>query len=74
MCHGLTTGESYVFRVRAVNAAGLSECSQESEALEVKAAIGEFIRGNMALSGDRITHTVGSQMYVKWMSYLAYLL
>lgn len=41
VCHGLTTGESYVFRVRAVNAAGISEFSQESEAIEVKAAIGE---------------------------------
>lgn len=41
MCHGLTTGEKYVFRVRAVNAAGISEFSQESESIEVKAAIGE---------------------------------
>uniref|UniRef100_A0A8C8GI33 Myomesin-1 n=1 Tax=Oncorhynchus tshawytscha TaxID=74940 RepID=A0A8C8GI33_ONCTS len=40
ICHGLATGESYVFRVKALNAAGLSECSQESEAIEVKAAIG----------------------------------
>ncbi|XP_053099304.1 myomesin-1 isoform X2 [Hemicordylus capensis] len=39
-CHGLTTGEHYTFRVRAVNAAGLSGFSQESEAIEVKAAIG----------------------------------
>ncbi|KAF6088687.1 myomesin 1 [Phyllostomus discolor] len=39
-CHGLATGQSYVFRVRAVNAAGLSEYSQDSEAIEVKAAIG----------------------------------
>ncbi|KAJ8385834.1 hypothetical protein AAFF_G00181900 [Aldrovandia affinis] len=39
VCHGLNTGDSYVFRVRALNAAGLSECSQESEAIEVKAAI-----------------------------------
>ncbi|CAH6792039.1 Myom1 [Phodopus roborovskii] len=38
-CHGLTTGQSYIFRVRAVNAAGLSEYSQDSEAIEVKAAI-----------------------------------
>uniref|UniRef100_A0A8C7R9E9 Myomesin 1 n=1 Tax=Oncorhynchus mykiss TaxID=8022 RepID=A0A8C7R9E9_ONCMY len=37
ICHGLVTGESYVFRVKALNAAGLSECSQESEAIEVKA-------------------------------------
>lgn len=41
ICHGLLTGENYVFRVRAVNAAGLSEYSQESEAIEVKAAIGK---------------------------------
>ncbi|XP_058878507.1 myomesin-1-like isoform X1 [Acipenser ruthenus] len=39
-CHGLSTGQTYVFRVSAVNAAGLSEFSQESEAIEVKAAIG----------------------------------
>nr|XP_028593102.1 myomesin-1 isoform X2 [Podarcis muralis] len=38
-CHGLTTGDHYTFRVRAINAAGLSEYSQESEAIEVKAAI-----------------------------------
>ncbi|XP_039646182.1 M-protein, striated muscle isoform X9 [Perca fluviatilis] len=40
ICHGLMTGEKYVFRVRAVNAAGLSQFSPESEAVEVKAAIG----------------------------------
>ncbi|XP_041103770.1 myomesin-2-like isoform X1 [Polyodon spathula] len=39
-CHGLSTGQTYVFRVSAVNAAGRSEFSQESEAIEVKAAIG----------------------------------
>ncbi|XP_028424958.1 M-protein, striated muscle isoform X1 [Perca flavescens] len=39
ICHGLMTGEKYVFRVRAVNAAGLSQFSPESEAVEVKAAI-----------------------------------
>lgn len=42
ICHGLLTGENYIFRVRAVNAAGLSEYSQESEAIEVKAAIGKL--------------------------------
>ncbi|XP_051796626.1 myomesin-1 isoform X1 [Acanthochromis polyacanthus] len=40
ICHGLMTGETYVFRVRAVNAAGLSQFSPESEPVEVKAAIG----------------------------------
>ncbi|XP_031759524.1 myomesin-1 isoform X1 [Xenopus tropicalis] len=40
ICHGLLTGQKYVFRVRAVNAAGLSDYSSDSEAIEVKAAIG----------------------------------
>ncbi|XP_078794342.1 myomesin-1 isoform X17 [Oryzias latipes] len=40
ICHGLVTGEQYVFRVRAVNAAGLSQFSPVSEPVEVKAAIG----------------------------------
>ncbi|XP_022622792.1 myomesin-1 [Seriola dumerili] len=40
ICHGLMTGEQYVLRVRAVNAAGLSQFSQESEPVKVKAAIG----------------------------------
>ncbi|XP_053714782.1 M-protein, striated muscle isoform X3 [Synchiropus splendidus] len=39
ICHGLITGEQYIFRVRAVNAAGLSQFSPESEAVLVKAAI-----------------------------------
>uniref|UniRef100_A0A8B9FVF1 Myomesin-1 n=1 Tax=Amazona collaria TaxID=241587 RepID=A0A8B9FVF1_9PSIT len=40
ICHGLVTGEKYIFRVRAVNAAGLSEFSQDSEPIQVEAAIG----------------------------------
>ncbi|KAM9308545.1 myomesin-1 [Gastrophryne carolinensis] len=40
ICHGLLTGEHYIFRVRAVNAAGLSDYTSDSEAIEVKAAIG----------------------------------
>ncbi|XP_007899135.2 M-protein, striated muscle isoform X5 [Callorhinchus milii] len=39
ICHGLQTGQVYVFKVRAVNAAGLSDFSQDSEPLEVKAAL-----------------------------------
>ncbi|XP_057192569.1 myomesin-1 isoform X2 [Triplophysa rosa] len=49
ICHGLTTGETYVFRVRAVNAAGISDFSQESEAIEVKAAIGGGIPHGVCL-------------------------
>ncbi|KAM4693675.1 myomesin-2 isoform 2-T2 [Discoglossus pictus] len=37
--HGLTSGEKYIFRVKAVNAVGFSENSQESEAITVKAAL-----------------------------------
>uniref|UniRef100_A0A8C6RBF2 Myomesin 2 n=1 Tax=Nannospalax galili TaxID=1026970 RepID=A0A8C6RBF2_NANGA len=37
--HGLTTGEQYIFRVKAVNAVGTSENSQESEAIKVQAAL-----------------------------------
>ena len=44
MCHGLVTGETYVFKVRAVNAAGISVSSQESEPVLVKAAIGGWKR------------------------------
>ncbi|CAG5854562.1 unnamed protein product [Menidia menidia] len=36
---GLTTGETYVFRVQAINELGLSEESQESSPLTVRAAL-----------------------------------
>uniref|UniRef100_A0A8C7SS08 Myomesin 2 n=1 Tax=Oncorhynchus mykiss TaxID=8022 RepID=A0A8C7SS08_ONCMY len=36
---GLTTGETYVFRVQAINELGLSDESQESSPLSVKAAL-----------------------------------
>ncbi|XP_019967641.2 myomesin 1a (skelemin) isoform X2 [Paralichthys olivaceus] len=39
VCHGLTTEENYVFRVKAVNAAGYSQSSSNSDAVVVKAAI-----------------------------------
>ena len=35
--HGLTTGEQYIFRVKAVNAVGTSENSQESDVIKVQA-------------------------------------
>uniref|UniRef100_A0AAY4ACB7 Myomesin 1a (skelemin) n=1 Tax=Denticeps clupeoides TaxID=299321 RepID=A0AAY4ACB7_9TELE len=41
VCHGLTTGEKCVFRVKAVNAAGYSDSSAASEAVLVQAGIGE---------------------------------
>uniref|UniRef100_A0A8C6LZJ6 Myomesin 1a (skelemin) n=1 Tax=Nothobranchius furzeri TaxID=105023 RepID=A0A8C6LZJ6_NOTFU len=39
VCHGLNTGLNYVFRVKAVNAAGYSQCSSTSDAVVVQAAI-----------------------------------
>uniref|UniRef100_A0A8C2GKB0 Myomesin 1a (skelemin) n=1 Tax=Cyprinus carpio TaxID=7962 RepID=A0A8C2GKB0_CYPCA len=42
VCHGLNTGDKCVFRVKAVNAAGYSGSSAESEACIVQASIGEY--------------------------------
>ncbi|XP_034558271.1 myomesin 1a (skelemin) [Notolabrus celidotus] len=39
VCHGLTTGTNYVFKVKAVNAAGYSQCSPNSDAVVVQAAV-----------------------------------
>ncbi|XP_045677304.1 myomesin-2 [Phyllostomus hastatus] len=37
--HGLTPGEQYIFRVKAVNAVGTSENSQESDVIRVQAPL-----------------------------------
>lgn len=39
---GLTKGETYVFRVQAINEIGLSDESQESAPLTVKAALSQY--------------------------------
>lgn len=39
---GLTKGETYVFRVQAINELGLSEESQESAPITIKAALSPF--------------------------------
>lgn len=39
--HGLIPGETYAFRVQAVNVFGLSEESQESSPIAVEPALGE---------------------------------
>lgn len=44
VCHGLTTGANCVFRVKAVNAAGYSLSSHDSDAVVVQAAICESPR------------------------------
>lgn len=39
---GLTTGETYIFRVQAINELGLSDESQESAPLSVRAALSQY--------------------------------
>uniref|UniRef100_A0A8C2S436 Myomesin 1 n=1 Tax=Capra hircus TaxID=9925 RepID=A0A8C2S436_CAPHI len=79
-CHGLKTGQSYIFRVRAVNAAGLSEYSQDSEAIEVKAAIAppsppcditclESFRDSMVLGWKQPDKTGGAEITGYYVNY-----
>lgn len=42
MVHGLTPGDTYKFRVQAVNINGLSEESQESAPLFIDAALSKY--------------------------------
>ncbi|XP_037550207.1 M-protein, striated muscle [Nematolebias whitei] len=80
ICHGLTTGEQYVFRVRAVNAAGLSQFSQISEPVEVKAAIAspappygisvlECVRDSMVLAWKQPTFIGGADITGYFVDY-----
>uniref|UniRef100_A0A8C4HY62 Myomesin 1b n=1 Tax=Dicentrarchus labrax TaxID=13489 RepID=A0A8C4HY62_DICLA len=80
ICHGLMTGEIYVFRVRAVNAAGLSQFSQESEPVEVKAAIAspappygisvlECVRDSMVLAWKQPTFIGGADITGYFVDY-----
>ncbi|XP_039610769.1 M-protein, striated muscle-like isoform X2 [Polypterus senegalus] len=80
ICHGLLTGQTYVFRVRAVNAAGLSDFSQESEAIEVKAALAspappygitvlESVRDSMVLGWKQPKFHGGSEITGYFVDY-----
>ncbi|XP_044033102.1 myomesin-1 isoform X4 [Siniperca chuatsi] len=80
ICHGLMTGEKYVFKVRAVNAAGLSQFSQESEPVEVKAAIAsptppygitvlECVRDSMVLAWKQPTFIGGADITGYFVDY-----
>ncbi|TKS79626.1 M-protein, striated muscle [Collichthys lucidus] len=62
VCHGLTTGANYVFRVKAVNAAGYSQSSSSSEAVVVQAAIA--IPGNP--TGVTLVEAVKDYMVLSW--------
>uniref|UniRef100_A0A3Q2VEZ3 Myomesin 1a (skelemin) n=1 Tax=Haplochromis burtoni TaxID=8153 RepID=A0A3Q2VEZ3_HAPBU len=43
VCHGLITGSNYLFKVKAVNAAGYSQSSPNSDAVVVQAAICKWV-------------------------------
>ncbi|KAF7661326.1 hypothetical protein LDENG_00264160 [Lucifuga dentata] len=60
---GLTTGESYVFRVQAINELGLSDESQESAPLAVKAAL----TAPSAPYGIALLNCDGRSMVLNWM-------
>lgn len=62
--HGLVQGETYSFRVQAVNAYGLSEESQESEPLFVDAAL----TAPSAPRGITLVSCDGSSMTLAWKS------
>uniref|UniRef100_A0A8C9WD81 Myomesin 2 n=1 Tax=Scleropages formosus TaxID=113540 RepID=A0A8C9WD81_SCLFO len=60
--HGLKTGETYVFRVQAINEIGLSDESQESSPLSVQAALEKpSAPYNIAL-----LHCDGTSMILSW--------
>ncbi|XP_061626204.1 M-protein, striated muscle isoform X10 [Phyllopteryx taeniolatus] len=68
--HGLTPGETYVFRVQAVNVFGLSEESQESGPIAVEPALGGGFECATPSSpyGISLLNCDGSSMTVSWSS------
>uniref|UniRef100_A0A8C9ZC25 Myomesin 2a n=1 Tax=Sander lucioperca TaxID=283035 RepID=A0A8C9ZC25_SANLU len=63
--HGLIPGESYTFRVQAVNVYGLSEESQESSSITVEPALGESTTPS-APFGITLLSCDGSSMTLAW--------
>lgn len=60
--HGLTPGEQYIFRVKAVNAVGTSENSQESDVIKVQAPLcecGAASRGTRGAAGTNAVMPCG---------------
>ncbi|KAG9344369.1 hypothetical protein JZ751_011038 [Albula glossodonta] len=60
--HGLTTGETYLFRVQAINELGLSDESQESSPLSVQAAL----KKPSPPYDIALLHCDGSSMILNW--------
>uniref|UniRef100_A0A668ALG3 Myomesin 2 n=1 Tax=Myripristis murdjan TaxID=586833 RepID=A0A668ALG3_9TELE len=69
---GLTTGETYIFRVQAINELGLSDESQESAPLSVKAALSQLISTFPSLEPPSAPYTIallncdGHSMVLNW--------
>uniref|UniRef100_A0A665WT73 Myomesin 1a (skelemin) n=1 Tax=Echeneis naucrates TaxID=173247 RepID=A0A665WT73_ECHNA len=70
VCHGLTTEANYVFRVKAVNAAGYSQSSPDSDAVVVKAAICNLCTLFVAVPGKptgvTLVEAVKDYMILAW--------
>ncbi|XP_034756583.1 myomesin-2-like isoform X6 [Etheostoma cragini] len=68
--HGLIPGESYTFRVQAVNVYGLSEESQESSSITVEPALGKGVEyaTPSAPFGITLLSCDGSSMTLAWKS------
>ncbi|XP_031721319.1 myomesin 1a (skelemin) [Anarrhichthys ocellatus] len=80
VCHGLTTGSNCVFRVKAVNAAGYSQSSSNSDAVVVQAAISvpgkatdvtqlEAVKDHMMLAWTEPASTGGSDVRGYFVDY-----
>ncbi|RXN05773.1 M- striated muscle-like isoform X2 [Labeo rohita] len=80
VCHGLNTGDKCVFRVKAVNAAGYSGSSAESEACIVRASIAvpsppvgvtlqERVRDYMVLGWQAPAKTGGADVRGYYLDY-----
>ncbi|KAJ3594672.1 hypothetical protein NHX12_003979 [Muraenolepis orangiensis] len=68
VCHGLTTGETYVFKVKAVNAAGYSNSSPLSDAVLVKPAV-EAAKDYMVLSWSAPADNGGADITGYYLDY-----
>uniref|UniRef100_A0A674BW48 Myomesin 1a (skelemin) n=1 Tax=Salmo trutta TaxID=8032 RepID=A0A674BW48_SALTR len=66
VCHGLNPGDSCVFRVKAVNAAGYSHSSLESEAVVVKAAIGKTLHNWVYCIDLHLMEAARDYMVLAW--------
>ncbi|XP_072296951.1 myomesin 1a (skelemin) isoform X2 [Eucyclogobius newberryi] len=80
VCHGLISGANYVFRVKAVNAAGYSQSTANSDAVVVMDAVAvpakatgvrlvEAVKDYMALTWDAPAHDGGAAIRGYFIDY-----